>query len=202
MDTAGCLTLRYKDGVCDLGGFYAFNDGPDSEMCFLNYISFYGGSVSNIFTFIFWLILMVPYSESTIAPSYGVITTLPGWGPGYEISFEFYLNSDGGTSDYQQLFGVVGNADHTADDVGEGQPVIFYRNGKLPIWFAINGHKYGKNEAGDCWAGDTLGIWKHPYGGSVTIDVNKWHQVTLASFKEDGKVCIFAAIFKILNIYP
>ena len=53
MDTAGCLTLRYKDGVCDLGGFNASNDGPDSEMCFLNYISFYGGSVPNIYFYLF-----------------------------------------------------------------------------------------------------------------------------------------------------
>ena len=43
MDTAGCLTLRYKDGVCDLGEFHAFNDSPESEMCFLNSILYYGG---------------------------------------------------------------------------------------------------------------------------------------------------------------
>ena len=66
------------------------------------------------------------------------------------------------------------------------------------MWFAINGHKNGRNEAGDYWAGDTLGIWKHPYGGSVTIDVNKWHQVTVASVKEDGKVRRFAAISNFL----
>ena len=49
MVTAGCLTLRYKDGVCALGGFHAFNDGPESEMCFLNHILFYGGLVSNVY---------------------------------------------------------------------------------------------------------------------------------------------------------
>ena len=150
--------------------------------------------------FIILIILMAPNSESTVTISDGVITPLPVWGPGYEVSFEFYLNSDGGTSGYQYLFGLVGSADHTADDVGFGQPVIFYCNGKLPMWFAINGHKNGRNEAGNYWAGDTLDLWKHPYGGSVTIDVNKWYQMTVASFKEDGKVCIFAAIFKILNL--
>ena len=51
MDTAGCLTLRFKDGVCDLGGFHAFNDGPESEVCYLNSILFYGGSVSIFFSF-------------------------------------------------------------------------------------------------------------------------------------------------------
>ena len=49
MVTAGCLTLRYKEGVCHMGGYHAFNDGPESEMCFLNHISFYGGSVSNVY---------------------------------------------------------------------------------------------------------------------------------------------------------
>ena len=89
--------------------------------------------------FIILIILMAPNSESTVTISDGVITPLPVWGPGYEVSFGFYLNSDGGTSGYQYLFGLVGSADHTADDVGFGQPVIFYRNAKLPIWFAING---------------------------------------------------------------
>ena len=49
MDTAGSLTLRYKDGVCALGGFHAFNDGPESEVCFLNSILYYGGAVSILF---------------------------------------------------------------------------------------------------------------------------------------------------------
>ena len=56
MDTAVCLTLRFKDGVCALGGFHAFNDGPESEVCFLNSILFYGGSVS---IFFFWFILIL-----------------------------------------------------------------------------------------------------------------------------------------------
>ena len=138
-----------------------------------------------------FIILMVLNLESPVAPSDGVITPLPVWGPGYEVSFEFYLNSAGGGG-YQYLFGVVGNADHTANDVAYGQPIIFYRNGKLPIWFALNGNAYGEA------AGDTLDIWRFPYGGSVTIDVNKWHQVTVASVKEDGKVRRFAAISNFL----
>ena len=36
LDTDGCLTLRYKDGVCDLGGFHVVRDGSDSEMCYFN----------------------------------------------------------------------------------------------------------------------------------------------------------------------
>ena len=36
LDTDGCLTLRYKDGVCDLGGFHVIRDGSDSEMCYFN----------------------------------------------------------------------------------------------------------------------------------------------------------------------
>ena len=40
------VTLRYKDGVCDLGGFHASHDGPEeSEMIFFNNL----GSVSNNF---------------------------------------------------------------------------------------------------------------------------------------------------------
>ena len=46
MDADGCFTLRYKDGVCDLGGFHASHDGPEeSEMCFFNNL----GSASNNF---------------------------------------------------------------------------------------------------------------------------------------------------------
>ena len=183
MDTAGCLTLRYKDGVCHMGGFHAFNDGPESEMCFLNHISFYGGLVLMCIS-ITLLNPMVPNLESTVAISDGVITPLPVWGPGYEVSFEFYLNSVSG--DYQFLFGVAGNAGD--EDVAFGQPCIFISGDKLPIWFGLNGHGEGRDDAGDYWAGDTLDLWKHPYGGSVTIDVNKWHQLTVASVKEDGKV--------------
>ena len=103
---------------------------------------------------------------------------------GLEVSFEFYLNSVSGA--YQFLFGVAGTAGD--EDVAFGQPVIFIYGDKLPIWFALNGHGAGRDDAGDYWAGDTLDLWKHPYGGSVTIDVNKWHQLTVASVKEDGKV--------------
>ena len=130
------------------------------------------------------LIPMVSNSESEVTPSDGVITPLPVWGPGYEVSFEFYLNSVSG--DYQFLFGVAGNAGD--EDVAFGQPCIFIYGDKLPIWFALNGHGEGRDDAGDYWAGDTLDLWKHPYGGSVTIDVNKWHQVSVSSIKEDGKV--------------
>ena len=131
-------------------------------------------------------------SEFTGVPSDDVITALPVWGPGYEINFEYYLNSDGGGVGYQYLFAVVGNADHTANDIGYGQPLIYYKkddtefygNGKMPMWFRLqdneNGSPYG--------AGDSLNLWKFPYGGSVTIDVNKWHKVSVSSIKEDGTV--------------
>ena len=36
LDTDGCVTLRFKDDVCDLGGFHGSHDGPESEMCYLN----------------------------------------------------------------------------------------------------------------------------------------------------------------------
>ena len=100
------------------------------------------------------------------------ITTIPVWGPGYEISFEFYLNSDGGTSSYQYLFGVVSDA----ANIGYGQPVIFYRLGKLPMWF--NGGA----------GGATLGQWYYPYGGSVTVEVHRWYKLSVSSIKENGKV--------------
>ena len=126
--------------------------------------------------------LTVRYSESTVVPSDGVITNLPVWGPGYEVSFEFYLNSNSG--DYEYLFGLVGND----DNVGYGQPTLFHSNGKLPIWFAMGGDKWGKKDD-KYWGGPNLDIWHLPYGGSLTIDVNKWYQVSVASVKEDGKVC-------------
>ena len=50
MDTEGCFTLKYKDGVCDLGGFHASHDGPEeSEMILFNNL----GSVSNNFIYSF-----------------------------------------------------------------------------------------------------------------------------------------------------
>ena len=46
MDTEECFTLRYKDGVCDLGGFHASHDGPEeSEMILFNNL----GPASNHF---------------------------------------------------------------------------------------------------------------------------------------------------------
>ena len=56
-----------------------------------------------------------------------VISSLPVWGPGYEISFEFYLHSDvtdGGSKDYQWLFAALGT------DTGPGQPRIYFVQGK------------------------------------------------------------------------
>ena len=133
--------------------------------------------------------------EFTGVPSDDVITLLPVWGPGYEISFEFYLNSDGGGDvGYQNIFAVIGNAGQTKSEIGYGQPMIYYNqrydeddfyvDGKMPIWFALQGSVYGRPDG----AGDNLDLWRLPYGGSVTIDVNKWHQVSVSSIKEDGKV--------------
>ena len=90
----------------------------------------------------------------------------------------------------------MGNADNT-DDIGHGQPVIFYNknaakefyaNGKMPMWFALQGHELGEPDG----AGDNLNLWKLPYGGSVSIDVNKWHKVSVSSIKEDGIVRRFS----------
>ena len=36
MDTEDCVTLRYEDGNCGLGGFHAIREGPDSEICFIS----------------------------------------------------------------------------------------------------------------------------------------------------------------------
>ena len=107
------------------------------------------------------------------------------WGPGYEISFEFYLNSDGGTSDYQWLFGVVSDA----DNMGYGQPGIFYNSGNIPIWFRLHDHKYGY-VSGTSYGtvGTTLDQWYYPYGGTVTVDIQKWHKLSVSSIKENGKV--------------
>ena len=130
-----------------------------------------------------FLLFKKKHSEFTGIPSDEIITPIPVWGPGYEISFEFYLNSDPGVG-YQWLFGVVGSTDTNADLIGYGQPGIFYINGKLAIWFALNDHPYGRPYG----AGDNLGLWYFPYGGSVEIGVNKWHHLTVSSVKEDGIV--------------
>ena len=50
---------------------------------------------------------------------------------------------------------------------------------------AINGDKEGRPYYG---AGDHLGLWYFPYGGTVEIGVNKWHHLTVSSVKEDGIV--------------
>ena len=44
MNTEGCLTLRYQDSVCELGGFHASRDGSESDIsqCFLNEGLVYG----------------------------------------------------------------------------------------------------------------------------------------------------------------
>ena len=131
-----------------------------------------------------FLLFKKTHSEFTGIPSDEIITPIPVWGPGYEISFEFYLNSDPGVG-YQWLFGVVGSTDTNADLIGYGQPGIFYINGRLAIWFAINGDKEGRPYYG---AGDHLGLWYFPYGGTVEIGVNKWHHLTVSSVKEDGIV--------------
>ena len=86
----------------------------------------------------------------------------------------------------------MGNADNTADDIGYGQPLIYYKkddtefygNGKMPMWFRLQDSEFGRPDG----AGDNLNLWKLPYGGSVTIDVNKWHRVSISSIKEDGIV--------------
>ena len=80
----------------------------------------------------------------------------------------------------------MASAEGNADLNGYGQPGIFYKNGRLAIWFAINGEKYGTSYYG---AGHHLGLWFFPYGGSVEIGVNKWHHVAVSSVKENGMVC-------------
>ena len=70
-----------------------------------------------------------------------VIANLPVWGPGYEVSFEFYLHSDvpGDQYGYQWLIGVGG--------------VDFYHiNNRLALWFGFE--KEGGNN------GDTLYLWR------------------------------------------
>ena len=83
---------------------------------------------------------------------------------------------------YQWLFGMVHIID--ADVIGYGQPGIFYKNGRLAIWFRLKDNRYGEPYG----AGDTLGLWYFPYGGSVEIGVNKWHHVAVSSVKENGIV--------------
>ena len=129
-------------------------------------------------------------SEFTGTHADGRIANTGIWGPGYEISFEFYLNSDGGTSDYQWLLGVrgTGGLGKKAGPkfAGYGQPAVFYKAGKLPMWFKLDGDLRGSNNYGE---GNSVGLWYFPYGGSVTVDVQKWHHLSISSQKENGKVC-------------
>ena len=111
-----------------------------------------------------------------------VIATLPVWGPGYEISFEFYLNSEVPSPglDYQWLFAVLGTG------TGPGQPRIYYIDGRLAIWFRLHDHVIGKPYG----AGDTLDLWRYPYGDGLgkNVELKKWHHISVSSVKEDGKV--------------
>ena len=154
------MTLRYLDNTCDLGGFHISSYGEDSELCYL--------------------------SDSGLTDDITqgkVIATLPVWGPGYEISFEFRLKSEGATDGwgYQALF--------VADGPGEGQPGIFHINGRMAIWFRLNG-----NNAGVKGAGDTLGLWYLPYQNweenvfDWRVELKKWHHVSVSSVMENGKV--------------
>ena len=76
-----------------------------------------------------------------------VIATLPVFGPGYEVSFEFYLHSDvpGDQYGYQWLIGVK-----------SGGVALYHINGRLALWFGFE--KEGDNN------GDTLDLWRYPYG--------------------------------------
>ena len=102
-----------------------------------------------------------------------VIATMPVFGPGYEVSFEFYLHSRDqvDTLGYGWLIGV------------KGTDVAFYEiDGRMAIWFDFN--KVGDNN------GDTLDQWRYPYGNGLgkTVELNKWYHVSVSSIKEDGKV--------------
>ena len=164
LNTDGCLTLRYLDNTCDLGGFHISSDGEDSELCYLSESGF------------------------TDDLSDKVLATLPVWGPGYEISFEFQLKSGGNTDyyGYQALFAVT---DKGSGGPGEGQPGIYHNNGRMTIWFRLNGNNGGVNGAGD-----TLGLWYMPYqnwGDNAMdwkVEMKKWHHVSVSSIMENGKV--------------
>ena len=36
LETDGCLTMRWLNNACDLGGFHPSSDGDDSEECYFN----------------------------------------------------------------------------------------------------------------------------------------------------------------------
>ena len=93
---------------------------------------------------------------------------------------------------YQWLFGMVASTD--LDVIGYGQPGIFYTNGRLAIWFRLKDNSQGRPYG----AGDTLGLWYFPYGGTVEVHVNKWHHLAVSSVKEDGIVSM--KIFSMFHI--
>ena len=76
-----------------------------------------------------------------------IIATLPVFGPGYEVSFEFYLHSDvpGDGDGYQWLIGLKG-----------GGVAFYHIAGRLTLWFGFE--KEGDNN------GETLDLWRYPYG--------------------------------------
>ena len=91
------------------------------------------------------------------------ITTLPVWGPGYEISFEFNLHSEG-PSQYHWIFGV------RHDTLGGfGQPAVYFKNKRLTIWFQRNGEN----------------IY---YVSSKRVRTGRWNTLTISSIKENGVV--------------
>ena len=146
------------------------SDGEDAELCYLDesiykYSAFLPGYTDDL--------------------SHKVIATFPVWGPGYEISFEFYLKSAGNTDTwgYQTLLAVTSRG---SSGPGDGQPGIYHIDGNIAIWFRVNGNNQGKPYG----HGDTLGLWKYPYGNDLDweVELEKWHHVSVSSIMESGKV--------------
>ena len=52
------------------------------------------------------------------------------------------------------------------------------------MYFRLHGDSDGDPNG----AGATLGQWYFPYGGSVTVEVQKWYKLSVSSIKENGKV--------------
>ena len=146
------------------------SDGEDSELCYLD---------ESIYKFSAFL------PGFTDDLSHKVIATLPVWGPGYEISFEFYLNSAGSTdhNGYQTLLAVTSKG---SGGPGDGQPGIYHNDGRMTIWFRLNGNNRGKPYG----LGDTVGLWYFPYGNGMDwkVELEKWHHVSVSSIMESGKV--------------
>ena len=166
------MTLRYLDNTCDLGGFHISSYGEDSEMCYLSE----SGFTDNL--------------------SRKVIATLPVWGPGYEISFEFKLNSEG-TVDYYKYQALFVVAKEGTGGPGDGQPGIYHNTGRICIWFRLNG-----NNGGVSGTGDTLGLWYFPYGAGMDwkVELQKWHHVSVSSVMENGKVEMYFFPLQVLNL--